>query len=51
MSKASLNFIKYLWEHKVVSLKEMIKKVYKKEISEEEFFDITRYHFKSVTKR
>lgn len=44
------NLIRYKWESGVYRLKEMIELVKKEKITQQQFFDITRYNYNGVVK-
>lgn len=48
--KQTVNIIKYKWDYGVYSLADMMKKVKKGQITEEDFFNITRYHIDGIKK-
>ena len=45
------NLIKYKWDTGVYDLKRMVRLVLNNKISEKQFFNITRYNFKSVKEK
>lgn len=44
----SFSLIKYKWESGVYTLKEMIQLVKQQELSQQQFFDITRYNYDNI---
>lgn len=44
----SFSLIKYKWESGVYTLKEMIQLVKQQELSQQQFFDITRYNYNNI---
>ena len=42
--------IKYKWQHGAYNLQDMIQFVENKTLSEQQFFEITRHYYNSVTK-
>lgn len=44
----SFSLIKYKWESGVYTLKEMIQLVKQQELSQQQFFDITRYDYNNI---
>lgn len=47
----SLIFIEYLYQHGAISLEKMCKYVEDGDISEKDFYDITRLHYRVIKER
>ena len=51
MNNESLKLIQYKWQRGVYTIQKMVQKVQKKELTEEQFFDITRKSYKSMAEQ